>query len=62
MRLMAEAQYKIVNESEVSSGRQILMKRSKVEDFLKTLKNLRIDCELCLESSRMVLEGICDKI
>ena len=62
MRLMAEVQYKIVNESAVSIGRQILMKGSKIEDFLKILKNLRIDCELCLESFRMVLEGICSKI
>ena len=36
--------------------------RSKIEDFLKVLKNLRIDFELCLKSFRMVLEGICSKI
>ena len=37
---------------------QILMKESKIEDFAKILKNMRIDFELFLESFRMVLGGI----
>ena len=56
MRITAEVEYKTVNESEVSSPVQILMKKAKIEDFLKNLKNLRINCELCLESFRIVLE------
>ena len=41
---------------------QIMLKGHKNSDFLKILKNLRIDFELCLKSFRMVLEGICSKI
>ena len=54
MILMAEVEFRIVNGSAVSIPVQILMKGSKIEDFLKILKNLRIDFELCLESFRRV--------
>ena len=54
MRLMAEVEYEIVNESAVSSPMQILMKGSKIEDFSKILKNVRVYLELFLESFRMV--------